>query len=219
MQRSLPGAPAPKIKRMALLVMPLAFVGCGSPDNHGQSSLEFTSANRGPAKGETSLPTNLKQRLLALDSAVSRWQRAPDVASAHETAEEARNLIVGAAGPYYGDADGDGTISGANSVGILPGQKGEAGLATSKNGPCVVADVLGGSWLQPADRWAKLETAITRWTSSRNTFPSLPSHLQRVVGWASLALKAEDVGEAREYARHARLHVDVAIEAVTQCRR
>ena len=219
MQRSLAGAPAPKIgKRMALLVIPLAFVGCGSPENAGQSSLEFTSANREAAKGEL-LPNNLKQRLVALDSAVSRWQRAPDLVSAHETAEEARNLVVGAAGPYYGDADGDGTISGASSVGILPGQKGQAGLATSNDGPCVVADVLGGSWVEPADRWAKLDKAITQWTSSRNTFPSLPSHIQRVVGWASLALKAEDVREAREYAGHARLHVDVAIEAVTQCRR
>lgn len=220
MRRIMPGAHALKTCRsIALLVMPLSFVGCGSPKNAAQNSLAFTSDSRGAATRQRSLPNSLDDQVMALDSAVSRWQRAPDLTSAHQAAEEARNLIVGPAGPYYGDADGDGIISGANSVGILPGRKGEAGLASSKHNPCVVADVLGGSWRNPAERWATLETAISRWTSVGNTFPYLPSHLQRVVGWASLALKARSLVAAREYAKHAHLHVNVAMKAVTQCQR
>ena len=201
---------------MALLIMPFALVACGAPES-AQNTLSLAPANSGVAPRQRVVSDSLAARLLSLDSAVSRWQRAPDLNSARRAAEEARNVIVGAAGPYYGDGNEDGRISGANSVGILPGLRGEAGLASPDDGPCVVAHVLGGSWQNPAQRWATLETAISRWTSVRNPFPYLPSHIQRVVGWASLALKARDVTEAREYARHARLHVDVALKAVTQC--
>lgn len=219
MQRIEPGVHAPKNGKSTALLLVLALVGCGSQESAAPSSLEFASADRGAATRQHFAPDSLTNRLMALDSAVSRWQGATDLTSAYEAAEEARNLVVGPAGPYYADSDGDRRISGASSIGILPGLKGEAGLASLKDGPCIVADVLGGSWRKPADRWATLETAISRWTPARNTFPNLPSHVQRVVGWASLALNAKNVTDAREYAHHARLHVDVAIKAVTQCQR
>lgn len=160
----------------------------------------------------------LEDRMAAIDEAVSRWEVAPDLAAAMAAAEEARNLVVGPGGPGYGDADGDGIASGATTAGLLPGLDGRPGLATEADGACVERDVLGGSWSDPAVRWAILAEAIDAWTPSNNTFPSLPSHPQRVVGWASLALGADDLETALEYAGHARLHVDISMAAVTACR-
>ncbi|MBA3512428.1 hypothetical protein [Sphingomonas sp.] len=161
----------------------------------------------------------LATRLAFLDQAVTRWQEAPTLRVAHEAAEEARNLVVGATGPFYGDANGDGKISGANSVGVLPGLKGEAGLADPDENSCVVADVLGGRWSDPAMRWSRLQGAIASWTPAKNTFPSLPSHPQRVVGWASLTLQSNRLADAHEYASHARLHADISLRALHNCRR
>jgi hypothetical protein len=159
----------------------------------------------------------LEGRLVAIDDAVNRWQAATDLASAHHAAEEARNLIVGPDGPGYGDADADGTVKGASDVGLLPGLGGEPGLATADAGTCVERDVLGGSWADPARRWAILATAIDDWSATNNTFPSLPSHPQRIVGWATLALATDDLATALEYAGHAHLHIDVAMRAATAC--
>ncbi len=76
----------------------------------------------------------LALRLAEIDGAVRRWRRAPDLRVAHAAAEEARNLVVGPAGPYYGDADRDGAVAGASSIGLLPGLAGEAGLAQAADG-------------------------------------------------------------------------------------
>ncbi len=77
--------------------------------------------------------------------------------------------------------------------------------------------MLGGSWADPAARWALLKTGVDAWSESNNTFPSLPSHPQRIVGWATLTLVAPDLAPALEYGGHTHLHIDVAMQAVTAC--
>lgn len=207
-----------KIIRMLLTSLPMALGGCGSPERSAQNLVELTPAPR-PDILKQAPPDTLETRLAVLDEAVTRWQRATDLTQAHNAAEEARNLIVGPAGPFYGDANRDGKVSGAVALGMLPGTRGEAGIARQTDNRCVIADILGGSWRDPAARWAILEQAIARWSPARNTFPSLPSHVQRVVGWASLTLKSSSVAAAREYAKHARLHVDIASRAASYCGR
>ncbi len=159
----------------------------------------------------------LGSRLALIDNAIGRWRRAANLAEAKAAAEEARNLIVGAAGPYYGDADRDGVIRGASKSGLLPGLRGEEALARRKDGACVVRDILGGSWNEPSKRWAVLDSAIKSWTPSRNTFPTLPSHPQRIVGWATLALSTNSLDTAKAYGGHALLHIEVSSEAFAQC--
>ncbi|MGE3856396.1 MAG: hypothetical protein AB7G21_05525 [Dehalococcoidia bacterium] len=171
-----------------------------------------------PTAGDTPHRAALAERLAAIDRAVSAWQAASDLPAARRAAEEARNLVVGADGPSYGDSDGDGTVRGAGAAGLLPGLTGVAGLAAEEDGACVVRDVLGGSWADPAARWAELDARIAAWAPANNTFPALPSHPQRIVGWATLALRARSLDEAVEYAGHARLHVDVSVRALTDCR-
>jgi len=207
------------IKPVMMLLIPLTLATCGSRE--AAISDVATPIRVLPALPAPSQPgaDDLRGRLVILDRVIKRWREAPTLHIGHEAAEEARNLIVGAPGPFYGDANGDGKIGGATAVGVLPGLKGEAGLAGPNSNACVVADVLGGSWSEPVMRWSQLQSAIARWTAARNTFPSLPSHAQRVVGWASLALKSDSLADARAYAGHARIHVDVAVLALTSCRR
>ena len=205
------------ITAMIALLVPLALMACGSPERTTPDLSPVGPTQPAPAEQQQTFTETLSTRLEALDRAVADWQVASSLRDAHEAAEEARNLVVGPSGPYYGDANGDGQISGASVVGVLPGLKGEVGLASSNGNACVAADVLGGSWREPAMRWSQLHSAIARWTPARNTFPSLPSHVQRVVGWASLTLKTDSRVEAREYAKHARLHVDIAIRALKSC--
>lgn len=206
------------VPSMIVLLIPLVLVTCGPPEPITSDFTAVRGAETPPPTAHRPTTETLSIRLLALDRAAFRWQTAPSLQIAHVAAEEARNLIVGASGPYYGDADRDGQIAGASVAGVLPGLKGEASLAVPTNNSCVVADILGGSWSEPAVRWSLLQTAIARWTPTRNTFPSLPSHAQRVVGWATLTLKSDRLVEAREYAKHARLHVDIAIRALERCR-
>jgi hypothetical protein len=165
----------------------------------------------------TSHPDPLLERLVAIDQAVGQWRTATDVTAAHAAAEATRNLVVGPAGPGYGDADGSGSIGGSSSIGLLPGENGQPGLADPVDGSCVVADVLGGSWSDAAGRWATLQAAIDGWAPSNNTFPALPSHPQRVVGWATLALASNDLATATEYGDHAALHASISRQAVTDC--
>jgi hypothetical protein len=159
----------------------------------------------------------LHQRLSLIDAAVMGWAAADTLAEAQRFAEEARNLVVGPNGPYFGDADGDGTVNGDSDAGVLPGLEGEPGIAQSTGGDCALRDVLGGSWADPADRWEILDTAIAEWMPANNTFPTLPSHPQRVVGWATLTLTTDDLESAHEYAGHAALHVRVSQAAVNEC--
>lgn len=160
----------------------------------------------------------INDRLDALDEAVAEWKGAGTLDEATVGAEAARNLVVGPNGPGYGDANGDGVVSGESTIGLLPGLDGEAGLvATNPQRDCVGADVLGGSWDDPAARWQLAVTAAEEWTPANNPFPTLPSHPQRVYGWATLALAAADLDTAVEFAGHARLHVDVTRRALSTC--
>lgn len=132
---------------------------------------------------------------------------------------EARNLVVGPDGPGYGDVDGDGSLAGEVERGLLPGLAGETGLTGpgADERECLVPDLLGGSWADPAARWAEATDAIAAWSETDNTFPSLASHAQRIVGWASLTLASGDLATAVEFAGHARLHVDVVADAAASC--
>jgi len=155
---------------------------------------------------------------VAIDGAVRRWRGAPDLRVALAAAEEARNLVVGPRGPLYGDADRDGAVAGASDIGLLPGLAGEAGLARATDGACVFRDILGGGWELPARRWSVLEAAINAWSPSKNTFPGLPSHPQRIVGWAALTLSSRNFVMARAYGKHAQLHIDASRAALVACK-
>lgn len=163
-------------------------------------------------------PDGVGTRLAKIEAAIADWRSASTLAAAHRAAEAARNLVVGPAGPYYGDADGDGRIAGQGEAGLLPGLRGEPGLAQPPGNACILRDVLGGDWSDPGERWAVLERAIGSWSETRNPFPTLPSHPQRIVGWASLTLDTRDLAKAREFAGHAKIHSDVSRRALETCR-
>ena len=169
-------------------------------------------------RAESSPPAqSARGRIDQINAEVTAWHSAPDLAQAKRHAEAARNLIVGPTGPGYGDVDKDGRVSGANQIGLLPGLKGGAALAVPAANTCVTRDLLGGSWENPVRRWAILDAKVAAWRPGNNTFPTLPSHAQRIVGWASLALGSSKLGTAAEYAAHAKLHVDVSRTALTRC--
>ena len=77
--------------------------------------------------------------------------------------------------------------------------------------------MLGGSWSDPAARWATAQDAYDAWTPSNNTMLTLASHLQRIVGWATFTLATDSLDDAHEYAGHAQLHVDVSRAALEPC--
>lgn len=158
-------------------------------------------------------------RLEQIADEVDAWAHSPTLAEARSHAEAAANLIVGPGGLGYGDRDGNGAVAGAVARGLLPGPDGSpAGvvLDTVGNDDCVLRDVLGGSWDEPRARWSVLARAIDGWAPDNNTFPSLPSHAMRVVGWATLAQSATFT-QAIEYSGHADLHVDVTRDALGRC--
>lgn len=188
---------------------PIVSVAAGDP-----SASKSGDGESGPRKSSSAA---LESRLASIDDAVGRWRLAANLRAAHAAAEEARNLIVGPNGLYFGDGDQDGKISGSSDIGLLPGRAGQVGLAKVTDGLCVTRDVLGGSWDDPERRWSILEAAIKAWTSSRNTMPTLPSHPQRIVGWATLALARDRLTEVREFGEHAQIHSDVSKAALNSC--
>lgn len=175
------------------------------------------AADVGPAEGDPAVPAEVAERIDAVDVAVAEWQAAGDLETAHRAAEEARNLIEGPGGPHYGDVDGDGTIGGEVEMGLLPGVDAQPGLAQPPLNDCVDRDVLGGSWDDPQERWDVFADTLAAWAPGNNTMPTLPSHPQRVVGWATLTLGSDSLDEAHEYAGHARLHVDISRAAYESC--
>ncbi len=175
------------------------------------------SDEQGYRPASVSVANSARGRIDQINAEVSAWRGAPNLAQAKRHAEAARNLIVGPAGPGYGDVDGDGRVSGANQIGLLPGLNGGAALAVPAANTCVTRDLLGGSWENPNHRWAILDAKVAAWRPGNNTFPTLPSHAQRIVGWASLALGSSKLGTATEYASHAKLHVDVSRTALMRC--
>lgn len=174
-----------------------------------------TAAEPGPPSDNSSI-TALANRLDEIDRAVGEWRSADSIGAAHRAAERAANLIVGPNGPDYGDRNGDGAIDGDTTVGLLQGLDGTpVGIADSlRSNQCVVKDVLGGEWDDPANRWQIMLDAIDAWEPGNNTMPALPSHPMRVVGWATFTLASESLQDAHGYAGHARLHVDISSRAL-----
>ncbi len=165
-------------------------------------------------------PAAVTDRIAAVSAAVDRWGQAETLAEAQAAAEEAANLVTGPDVPGYGDRDGNGTIEGAVTEGLLPGEQGEPGLTTEPGvAPlaCLEQNVRGGSWADPQKRWEQLFTAIDGWSEANNTFPALQSHAQRVVGWATLTLRGDDLNTAIEFAGHAKLHSEVLAQDVADC--
>lgn len=180
----------------------LAVAACGVPN------IQDAPPSMSPA---------VSARLVALDAALTAWASAGTLTQAKASAETVRNLVTGPSVMGYGDLDGDGHTRGANDVGLLPGERGQAGLVTGPVSRCVERDVLGGSWADPGARWADLRTRVQRWSPTNNTFPALSSHPQRIVGWASLALRSASLDDAHEFAGHARLHLTATRAAFEDC--
>lgn len=158
----------------------------------------------------------LVERLVAIDEAVATWRNAATIDDAYAAAEAAANLVVGPNGPGYGDRDGDGIINGSSGPGLLPGLDGTpTGIATPMaSNECVAADILGGTWVDPGERWREMSSAIDDWRPDHNTMPSLASHPMRIVGWSTFTLGSDSLDLAHEYAGHAKLHIDISLRAL-----
>jgi hypothetical protein len=221
------------VRRLTTLavIIGVAVAACGDDDAGdpapeaapGQEAGGSSGTDPGGAGADTATRSSapdpagaVADRLADMGDAVERWRAADTLAEAGAAAETAANLVVGPNGPGYGDRDGDGTIGGIRDVGLLPGLDGTpSGLANElADVECVEADVLGGSWDDPAARWDEMLVAIDAWRPTNNTMPSLASHPMRVVGWATFTLGADSLDEAHEYGGHARLHVDVSTAAL-----
>ena len=202
-----PGGTLRPVKR-TLLVLLVLLVGC-SDDAPVDEPLERPAVALGPVTA----------RVDAIADQVDAWEMASASEEASSAAEAAANLIVGPDGPGYGDRNGDGVVDGESDRGLLTGVSGLDGLIVETIGDasCVEQDVLGGSWDDPASRWAQLDDVLSRWDESNNTMPELASHPMRVVGWATLTLQGGDLDLAHEYAGHAQLHVTVTRQAMEDC--
>jgi hypothetical protein len=156
------------------------------------------------------------ERMDTIDRSVAVWRGAESLVAAQAAAEEAANLVVGPNGPGFGDRNGDGVVSGDVTIGLLPGLDGTpAGLASPlAANDCIWQDVLGSAWTDPGADWGAMLTAIANWRPGNNTMPTLASHPMRIVGWATFTLASDSLDEAREYAGHAKLHVDVSFRAL-----
>lgn len=208
---------------LALALSACSAAGDGAAEAAPTAPSAGPSATASPALSSPVAPPNAggtaayDERLSRIEAAIRQWQSAPDLKTAHRAAETARNLVVGPDGPWYGDADRDGTVAGASAHGLLPGGRGQPGIAAAGLNPCIDRDVRGGDWSNPGERWAILDRAIRVWSPTNNPFPRLPSHPQRIVGWATLALASDDLAKAREFAGHARIHSDVSRQALESC--
>jgi len=152
-------------------------------------------------------------RAVAIQVAVRRWAQASTLHAAQVAAREARSLVTGPHAGGLGAADG-GAVDHRIRVGLLPGSDGTPGLANPGATGCVLSDVLGGSWANPRARWAAALGRINGWTPANNTFPGFPSHAQRIVGWATLTLRARTLAQAHAYSGHATGHADVVVSAL-----
>lgn len=179
-------------------------VACGGDDEGGDGLEDLESFT-------------VRERLVRIDDAVVAWETASTIEAAWSAAETAANLVVGPGGPDYGDRDGDGVVGGETDFGVLMGLDGDpVGLADAlADDECVEADVLGGPWDDPEERWSELDAVVAAWSEDDNTMPELASHPMRIVGWATLALDADDLDTAIEYAGHAQLHVAVSLDALS----
>jgi len=187
----------------------LAVLLAGLVSGCGADSRSTTPADVPSTSGRTAS----LDRSLAIQSAVQRWADAATLPAAKAAAEHARNLVTGPHVQGAGDANADGALERVR-VGLLPGEDGSPGLASPLAGECVQRDVLGGSWADPMARWAEVTRRIDHWAPDSNTFPALPSHAQRVVGWASLTLQTDRLADAHEFSGHAAGHAGVVVDAL-----
>ena len=104
-----------------MLLIPLVLAACGSRAPVTSDFAAVAGVKAAPSGLQQRSAEILSTRLVALDQTVLRWQTASTLRVAHDAAEEARNLIVGASGPYYDDANRDGLIAGRSVVGVLRG--------------------------------------------------------------------------------------------------
>lgn len=169
-----------------------------------------SSTDTTPARSDAGV---VLERVEQVQQQVNLWRDASTLADAQATAADARLLITGP--DVAGLEPPAGTRSGVTE-GLLPDDSDGPGLASAV-ADCAGPDLLGGSWDDQEQRWTILRTAIDQWAPDNNTFPALPSHPQRVVGWATLTL-ASSLDLAHEYSGHAQLHVDAARDALADCR-
>lgn len=191
------------MRQLAVPVLILALISAACGDDGGASVDDLESFT-------------LRERLLRIDDATVTWDAATTVETAHQAAETAANLVVGPGAPDYGDRAGDGTVGGDSDFGVLMGLDGEpVGLADAlADDACIEADVLGGSWDDPAARWAELDTAIATWSEDGDTISQLASRPMRIAGWASLALSTDDLDEAVGFAAVAQDDLDASLAAL-----
>ena len=195
---------------VALLLAGL-LAGCGSDSDSTSVAAPEPASVAAPSSSAPARGALLRAE--AIQGTVSRWASATTLADAKAAAEETRNLITGPTVAGAGDADRDGKTTPVR-IGLLPGDDGSRGLTSSLATGCVERDVLGGSWSRPAARWAEVARRIRDWAPDNNTFPGLPSHAQRVVGWATLALESRRLSDALEYSGHATGHARIVTAAI-----
>jgi len=200
----------------AAVAAALVLSACGSDSPTATTAGSTTTGTDAGAGVVDQSEIAFREQMTAVDAAVAAWRTADSIRDAHAAAETAANLIVGPNGPDYGDRDGDGVIGGETTFGVLPGLDGTpAGTALGlEPNECVDQDVLGGSWDDPMAEWDKMISAIDAWRPSNNTMPSLDSHPMRSVGWATFTLATDSLEEAQGYAGHAKLHVDISVNAL-----
>ena len=205
-----------RLLALVALTLLLALAACTTSDAPTTEATPTAEASPASTDATPDLAIPYRQQLTLIEQVVIAWGAATNIEEAHAAAETAANLVVGPAGPKYGDRDGNGTVSGETNSGILPGLDGSPiGLANPlAANECIVRDVLGGDWEDPAVRWTTMLTAIDEWRPDHNTMPTLPSHPMRVVGWATFTLASDSLDEAHEYAGHAQLHVNVSRAAL-----
>jgi hypothetical protein len=203
------------VRTGALILIVALASGCGGD---GDASTGETAEN-GATPDDSSTDVDeaaMRSRLDEIAAQVAVWRTSDDLAEVRSASEAAANLIVGPQGPGYGDRDGDGSVSGENDQGLLPGLDGTPpGIASAlADRTCVVRDVLAGTVDDPQTAWAEMDSAIDAWAPNSNTMPSLASHPMRIVGWSTFTLESDSIDEGHEYAGHAQLHVDVSLRAL-----
>ncbi len=163
-----------RLTRRVIALSVICLVGATSCGGSGEGDAEVGDA--------AATMTYAAARLEEIQEAVDEWASAKTLADARAAAERARNLVTGPATLGSGDLDDDGEVLGISAKGLLPSSSGAPGGLVPDLAGCAAVDrdVLGGDWATPADRWDILQTAITDWEPSNDTFPSLPSHPQRI---------------------------------------
>jgi hypothetical protein len=186
-----------------VLTLALAVAACGGADSTSSSGSSKTTATK-RAQASSADVAAVRASLTGIQAEVTAWHGAKTAAEAHTHAEAAVNLIEGPKGPDYGDIDKDGTLSGENTMGLLPGD-GIDGIASPLAGGCADAPILGGSWKadEVAQRWADVHGRVANFTQGNDRFRDLDSRPQRIVGYALLGLKFPGLASSQSFSDRA----------------